>query len=99
MSVGHRGMSLADRRVAAAEYESLLWRELFRGRRRHELFAAENNVTPHIIAQMSREISLKDALTVWNCIAFSGASAPMLYTRTRRRRERSGALAECFIVG
>ena len=48
-------------------------------------FAAENNVTPHIIAQMSREISLKDALTVWKLYQLLRRERPdVVHTHTAK---------------
>lgn len=48
-------------------------------------FAAENNVTPHIIPQMSREISLKDALTVWKLYRLLKRERPdVVHTHTAK---------------
>ena len=48
-------------------------------------FATENNVSPHIIPQMSREISLKDALTVWKLYQLFKRERPdIVHTHTAK---------------
>ncbi|HEY0405378.1 MAG TPA: glycosyltransferase, partial [Pyrinomonadaceae bacterium] len=48
-------------------------------------FAAEKHVTPRIIAQMSREISLKDAVTIWKLYRLFRRERPdMVHTHTAK---------------
>ncbi len=48
-------------------------------------FAAENNVSPHIIPQMSREISVKDALTIWKLYRLLRRERPdVVHTHTAK---------------
>jgi hypothetical protein len=55
-------------------------------------FATARGVTPHIIPHMSREISPKDALTIWKLYR-------LLFTRTRLRLGRLDASLASFIAG
>lgn len=68
------------------EYESLLVAGTVPpGEDDMNYFAAENNVSPHIIAQMSREISLKDALTVWKLYQLLRRERPdVVHTHTAK---------------
>jgi glycosyltransferase involved in cell wall biosynthesis len=48
-------------------------------------FAAAHNVSPHIIEQMSREISLKDALTIWKLYRLFRRERPdLVHTHTAK---------------
>jgi glycosyltransferase involved in cell wall biosynthesis len=48
-------------------------------------FAAENNVSPHIIPQMSREISPQDALTIWKLYRLLKRERPdVVHTHTAK---------------
>jgi glycosyltransferase involved in cell wall biosynthesis len=48
-------------------------------------FAAEHMVAPHIIPEMSREISLKDAVTVWKLYRLYGRVRPdVVHTHTAK---------------
>ncbi|HEX8492726.1 MAG TPA: glycosyltransferase [Pyrinomonadaceae bacterium] len=68
------------------EYESLLVAGTVPpGEDDMNYFAAENNVVPHIIPQMSREISLKDALTVWKLYRLLRRERPdVVHTHTAK---------------
>ncbi|HYO90971.1 MAG TPA: glycosyltransferase, partial [Pyrinomonadaceae bacterium] len=68
------------------EYESLLVAGTVPpGEDDMNYFAAENNVVPHIIPQMSREISLKDALTVWKLYRLFRRERPdVVHTHTAK---------------
>jgi hypothetical protein len=61
-------------------------------------FAADAGVTPVYIPEMSREISLNDAVTVWKLFRLFLHERPS-FTRTRRKRERSGESRGFFIAG
>src|SRR5688572_23679621 len=48
-------------------------------------FAAEHNVVPLLIPEMSREISFKDALTIWKIYRlFSRESPDIVHTHTAK---------------
>ena len=68
------------------EYESLLVAGTVPpGEDDMNYFAAENHVSPHIIAQMSREISLKDALTIWKLYQLLRRERPdVVHTHTAK---------------